>query len=79
MHKTIWRNGQLIPDDSGKRFLVRALLASIEGVSPEEFAENEIRRRSCEWCAMGLSVNEERNHTLCGLVMPCEYENQENK
>ena len=42
MQKMIWKNGKLIPDDSGKRFLVRALLASINGVSPEDFAEQEI-------------------------------------
>lgn len=55
--------------DTFVRQVVRAI---VEGQSPEEFAEQVLRRMSCPFCRDGLMpLDEDGNHTLLGISVPC--------
>jgi len=55
----------------GNGLLIRALIANLSGMSPDEFAEIEVRRMQCEWCRSGWPLSN-GEHDLMGIKMPCE-------
>jgi hypothetical protein len=55
----------------GKGFLVRLIMARVTGQSPEDFAEQELKLMTCDWCADGWPVTDGQHHIL-GVVVPCD-------
>jgi len=60
-----------------KLLLLRALIAHITNTPKEEFVENEMRLMTCEWCKLNMPLDEDGNHDVLGLTIPCKYENGE--
>ena len=65
-----WQDGKLRPV-TGKAFLSRILLAHLGGVTPKEFAEQELRRVQCKWCADEFLLFN-GVHNVFGLPIPCD-------
>jgi hypothetical protein len=59
-----------------KSLIVRAITAIATGTSKEVFVEQEMRRMICEWCELGIAIDDNGNHVLNGLTIPCEYERE---
>ena len=55
----------------GRGFMLRALLASLDGVSPEEFVEQELRRMKCGFCRDGIPRDPDGQHHILGVSIPC--------
>jgi len=53
-------------------FTARLIAGAVTGQSPDEFAEQEYRILACAYCRDGWPLNEEGNHCLLGVVVPCE-------
>ena len=70
MQQMTWQDGKLRPV-TGKAFLSRILLAHLGGVTPAEFAEQELRRAQCKWCADGFLLFD-GVHNVFGLPIPCD-------
>jgi hypothetical protein len=58
-----------------KGLIVRMITAAATGVDRETFVEQEVRRMTCEWCELGIPL-ENGNHVLLGVTIPCEYEKE---
>lgn len=72
MQNLEWRNGALRPRRSGRAFLARVLAAYVAGGSSEEFAEQEMRQMQCPYCQRHMPVDEDGNHQVLGVKIPCE-------
>jgi hypothetical protein len=51
---------------AGKNFILRAFLAAVVGVTPEEFAEDEIRRSKCWGCFRDFPIDSQGYHYIPG-------------
>lgn len=57
---------------NSKAFIARMLADIVAGRSAKEFAEEEVRRMNCDWCAMGIPMNAtDSHHELLGMALPC--------
>lgn len=64
--------------NNGAAFVRQVVQAIVEGQSPEEFAEQALRRMNCPLCRDGLMpLDEDGNHTLLGITVPCGAVQQE--
>lgn len=57
--------------DRDNSFAIRLILSALEQESPNDFAEREIRRMRCEWCKIGLPI-EDGIHKFFGLEIKCD-------
>ena len=61
----------MISNAGGRGFLARVVIGAIVGQSPEDFAEQELRRMRCKWCADGWPVVDGQ-HDILGVIIPCD-------
>jgi len=61
----------MISSTRSKGFLARLIVGVATGQSPEDFAEQEFRRMTCDWCADGWPVADGQ-HNVIGVIVPCE-------
>jgi hypothetical protein len=59
-----------------KAFLGRILIGAVTGQSPQEFAEQEVRRMRCGWCAIGWPLEDGQHVLPGGLTVPCGAEQE---
>lgn len=58
---------------NSKAFIARMLTGIVAGQSAEEFAEEQMRRMNCDWCAAGTPMDAAGTyHELLGMVLACE-------
>ena len=55
----------------GRAFLARILVATLAGLTPEEFAEQEVRAIKCRWCREGWPAVRGQ-HNIRGVNVRCD-------
>ena len=48
MQSLTYRNGRLVPKHDGRTFLIRIFSAHLRGLTPDQFAEEELERMRTE-------------------------------
>ena len=56
-------------------FLSRILVATLAGLTPQEFAEQEVRALQCKWCRDGLPASNGQ-HDILGIIVPCDAKHE---
>ena len=62
--------------DAAGTFLSRILVATLAGLTPQEFAEQELRGLRCKWCRDGLLASNGQ-HDILGVIVPCDATQRE--
>ena len=65
------------PKCNDTQFMAGLLVGAIQGQTPADFAEQEVRCLKCGFCRDGWPLRDDGQHELFGAVVPCEANTEE--